>query len=183
VLKSLAVLMRPNISPTGRFRAAFARLFSTEPADSPVLNLQCFFAAMDVLASTSLTRSEIDADQLAIDYFAALRELQATAREQQDILSKLGWKIVPIPSMPDLYRSLNYLNGLHNRASYLMPAIGGFYRGLDDAAEQAFKAALGDQVAIIRIPSQEIQRHHGGLHCVASAYPLPTGAPAAPGQF
>jgi hypothetical protein len=171
VIRSLAPVIAPHISNQGQFRTGFVRLFSSEATDSPVLNMQCFFAAMDVLASSSLSNSEFDADEFTKKYFTALRDLDTTARQQQKILRKLGWKIVAVPSMPDLYRSINYLNGIHDKDRYIMPAVGGFYSALDQAAETAFKNALGGSVAVVRIFTQEIQRHNGGLHCVAAAYP------------
>jgi hypothetical protein len=100
-----------------------------------------------------------------------LLSLDAAARAQQDQLRKLGWKIVAIPSMPDLYHSLNYLNGLHDRTRFLMPAIGGLYARLDEAASQAFQKVLGEKVRIVRIFNAECQQKHGGVHCVAAAYP------------
>jgi hypothetical protein len=133
--------------------------------------MQCFFAAMDVLASSSLSNSEFDADEFTMKYFTALRDLDTTAHQQQKILRKLGWKIVAVPSMPDLYRSINYLNGIHDKDRYIMPAVGGFYSALDQAAETAFMNALGGSIAVVRIFTQEIQRPNGGLHCVAAAYP------------
>jgi agmatine/peptidylarginine deiminase len=66
---------------------------------------------------------------------------------------------------------VNYLNGLHAETRYLMPAMAGFYRRLDDKAADVFKQALGDEIQIVRIRTQEIQRQHGSVHCVVSAYP------------
>jgi hypothetical protein len=171
VIRALAETLHPFLNPKGQYRASLLRLFTDGAADSPVLNLQCFFAALDVLASTAFQNSDAPIDPLARDYFAALRELETTARAQRATLESLGWRVIPVPSMPDLHRSLNYINGLHDRSTYLMPSLGGFYAPLDDAAAAAFQRVLGDKIRVLRILSQDLQRHHGALHCVASAFP------------
>lgn len=169
-LEHVAEVVRPLLNERHQYRVECARLFATAPGDSPVFNLQSFCAAMDVLASLTLTGANQPKDDFSRRYFGALRELQATAGVQQAVLRELGWKVIPVPSMPDLYRSLNYLNGVHDRRRYLMPALGGFYAPLDEAAAKAFQEALGTDVKIVRIFTQELQRQHGALHCVAAAY-------------
>jgi hypothetical protein len=86
------------------------------------------------------------------------------------VFKSQGWKVVAIPSMSDLYRSINYLNGIHHRNGYVMPVFGGFYAPLDNAATAAFRQALGSEFKITPILSAESQRHHGGVHCTAAAY-------------
>ncbi|MHB8521096.1 MAG: agmatine deiminase family protein [Limisphaerales bacterium] len=171
VLRSLTDTLKPFVNERGQVRTSLVRLFASEPTDAPVFNLQCFFAAVDVLASTEITGADAPADAHARGYLAALRDLDTAERAQHARLRELGWKVVSVPSMPDLHYSFNYLNGLQDRTSYLMPAMGGFYAPLDDAAAAAFQSALGDQVRVVRVMSEEIQQHHGGLHCSASAYP------------
>ena len=116
------------------------------------------------------------ADELSRNYLIALRDLEQSRQAQIRELQKLGWKVVPIPSLPDMYRTINYVNGIHDRTRYLMPAQGGFYAFLDEAAGNAFKQALGPEIAIIPIFSAASQRNHGAVHCMASAYPRPAGA-------
>jgi hypothetical protein len=171
IIRALAETLQPFLNSKGQYRASLLRLFATGPSDSPVLNLQCFFAALDVLASTAFQDSDAPIDPLARDYFAALRDLESTARAQRATLESLGWRVVPVPSMPDLHRSLNYINGLHDRTSYLMPSLGGFYAPIDDAAAAAFHRVLGGKIRVVRILSQDLQRNHGAVHCVASAFP------------
>jgi hypothetical protein len=100
-----------------------------------------------------------------------MRRLNAARVAQTEVLKLQGWTIVAIPSMTDLYRGINYLNGIHHSGGYLMPAFGGFYAPLDNAAQAAFRRALGSGFKITPILSAECQRHHGGVHCAASAYP------------
>ncbi|MBI3192544.1 MAG: agmatine deiminase family protein, partial [Pedosphaera parvula] len=147
--------------------------------DGPVPNLQRFLTAMDLLAGTALLGPKAPSDTFTRQYFAALRAVLEAHQSFQERLQKLGWTIVPVPSMPDLYQSVNYLNGLQDRTRYLMPALGGFYTPVDDAAAATFQKALGASIKIIRIYSGELQQHHGGVHCVASAFPRFSGTPKA----
>jgi hypothetical protein len=171
VLRLVANAILPFSNERQRYRTALVRLFAAEATDSPVFNFQCFLAALDLLASGSSTNLKVPNDSLSADYFAALRRLDAAARAQQDELRKLGWKIVLVPSLPDLYHSLNYLNGIHDRTRFFIPAMGGFYTAMDDAAAETFQRALGEKVRLVRIYNSECQQKHGGVHCVASAYP------------
>lgn len=171
VLRTVASALTSALDPQGRYRTNLVRRFAAGPTDAPGLNFQCFLAALDVLASRALTGAAEPTEPLVRDYYAALREMEAAAGAQRDTLRRLGWTLVLIPSMPDLYRSVNYLNGLQERSRWVMPVWGGLYAGLDQAAANAFRQALGDGVRISRIFSQGLQSYHGGVHCAASAYP------------
>lgn len=153
------------------FRLAFVRLFAAIPTDAPMFNTRCFLAALDILASEALTGANEPPPGARRDYLAALRDLHVIGRAQQEQLRGLGWTVVPVPSMPDLHRSLNYVNGVQDRAKCLIPAIGGFYQGLDQAAAAAYQRALGTGVKVIPIQSAGIQISHGGVHCVSATYP------------
>ncbi len=168
--RSMAAACRPFLNENQQYRHALVRLFGVEATDSKVFNFQCFLAALDILASQNPQGDDSNGSSTN-QYFAGLRELETAARTQQENFKKLGWKIVRVPSMPDLDHSLNYLNGLQDRSRYLMPAMGGFYNSLDHAAAQAFQKALGEKVRIVRIFNPEAQQKHGGVHCVAAAYP------------
>lgn len=168
-LPLIATACRPFRNEHQQYRHALVRVFAVEPTDSAVFNFQCFLAALDILASQ--ISPETDDDGATTKYLAGLRELEGSARAQREEFKKLGWKIIPVPSMPDLDHSLNYLNGLQDQTRYLMPAMGGFYRSLDDAAAQTFQNALGENVRIVRVFNAEAQQKHGGVHCVAAAYP------------
>lgn len=141
--------------------------------DSAGANLHCFLMDLDMLASAILTENELPHHPGAQEYFRALRAIGLALRNQADLLKKLGWQVTAVPSMPDLYRSINYLNGIHDRTRYVMPAYGGFYTMLDQAAAESFQHALGPLVRIIPVPCATLQRNHGAIHCATSAYPRP----------
>jgi hypothetical protein len=52
-----------------------------------------------------------------------------------------------------------------------MPAYGGFYTKLDQAAQYTIQSALGESVQVIPILCAEMQRHYGGIHCMVSVLP------------
>jgi hypothetical protein len=94
---------------------------------------------------------------------------------QWEAIKQLGWRLVKIPSMPDLLRSINYLNGIQFPAGYVMPVFGGFYAALDRLAIAEMQKHLGPNHRIIPIRSAECQRRFGGVHCTTVAYPrIPT---------
>lgn len=71
-------------------------------------------------------------------------------------------------------------NGLQDRDRFLMPALGGFYESLDDAAAVVFRSVVGEQVRVIPIYTADLQLRHGAVHCVAAVYPrLPASGGAA----
>ncbi len=59
---------------------------------------------------------------------------------------------------------------LRLRQRYIMPAYGGFYAPLDEAAAEAFAAEL-EGVEVVPILCGESQRRVGAVHCSVSAYP------------
>ncbi len=63
------------------------------------------------------------------------------------------------------------INGIQDRSRYLMPAYGGFYRSLDEAAAEVFRQTLGPGVDVVPILCGESQRRVGAVHCSAAAYP------------
>ncbi|MBI4661710.1 MAG: hypothetical protein HY735_23040 [Verrucomicrobia bacterium] len=154
-----------------RHPLALAKVFAADRSDSAVGNFQCFLAALDMLTCLVLTEDNLPSDAPSRQYFLALKDLDSSRQTQAALLRKLGWEVVPIPSLPDMYRTINYLNGVHDRARYLMPAYGGFYSGLDQAAANAFKKALGAKVSVMPVFTAALQRNHGAVHCVASVYP------------
>ena len=104
----------------------------------------------------------------------AIRRLNAALRQQKIVLEAQGWRIIPVPSLPDMHRSINYLNGVHDRTQFLMPAWGGFYRELDIAAAAAFRQALGDEVEIVPLQCADSQLTYGAIHCMVSTFPRAT---------
>lgn len=148
-----------------------SRMFVADRTDFGVGNLQTFLLALDLLESSLpvAVDSSIRADRR--EYLDALRRLEAGRRHQVRELRKLGWTVAAIPSMTDLYRGVNYLNGIQHREGYVMPAFGGFYASLDQAAQAAIRETLGPELNITLVRSAECQRKHGGIHCTVAAYP------------
>jgi len=167
----LTTQLEPFITREGRLREDLVTVFASRPEDAAAANLALFLNAIDLLASEDLAGPEVSDPALDHDYLQALHELQTANREQRKLLGNLGWHLVPVPSLPDLKQSLNYLNGVHDRTRCLLPVNGGFYSDLDEAAMQVFRAALGPDVEIVPILTQDLQQRHGALHCAVSASP------------
>ena len=104
-------------------------------------------------------------------YLHALRRMTVARQAQIDVLRREGWKVVAVPSTGDLYRGINYLNGIHHRQGYILPVFGGFFARLDGEAIAAFRQAIGSEPKITSILTAESQRQHGGVHCTTAAYP------------
>ena len=155
----------------GRFPESLASSFSRGPADSGVGNLQRFLIAIDLLSSWTmdLDHPPPSYDPHAIAYLRSFRRRDAERRELAATLRKSGLDVVRIPSLPEEKRGIDFLNGVHDRDRYLMPAWGGLYAPLDEAARAAFAKALGPGVAIVPILTSESQRRGGGVHCSLSA--------------
>ena len=68
-------------------------------------------------------------------------------------------------------RSANAVNGVQDRGRYLMPAYGGLYAPLDEAARTAFARRLGPSVEIVPILCGESQRRYGAVHCSVAVFP------------
>ncbi len=151
--------------------ASLSKAFVADRMDFGAGNLQTFLLAVDLLESSLASVSDGPGDAGRREYLDALRRLDAGRRHQTRELRKLGWTVVAIPSMTDLYRGINYLNGIQHRDGYIMPVFGGFYTALDQAAHAAFREAIGPDVTLTPVRSAECQRKHGGVHCTASAYP------------
>ena len=148
-----------------------SKAFVADRTDSGVGNLQTLLLAMDLLESSLDPKESAAVDDERRDYLDALRRLEAGSRHLARELRKLGWKVVAIPSMTDLYRGINYLNGIQHRDGYIMPVFGGFYAPLDQAALTAFRGVLGPELTITPVRSADCQRKHGGVHCTVAAYP------------
>ena len=159
----------------GRFPESLASAFSRGPADSGVGNLQRFLIATDLLTSWTmdLDQPAPTFDPHAIAYLRSFRRRDAERRDLAATLRKAGLDVVRIPSLPEEKRGIDYLNGVHDRGRYLMPAWGGLYAPLDEAARAAFARALGPGVAIVPILTSESQRRGGGVHCSLSASGTP----------
>ncbi|MCH8852738.1 MAG: agmatine deiminase family protein [Planctomycetes bacterium] len=154
----------------GSFGLSFARLFSSEPVDSPVGNLQRFLTALDLLASRTFTPKQLPSRRHFLGYMRSMQRRRNDRQALHQQLRDLGFDVQPVPSLAEADRSINYLNGLHEKRRYLMPAYGGFYATLDRAAASVFEQALPG-VTVVPILCGESQRRVGAIHCSVAAYP------------
>ena len=164
----------PAWAPTATgYPSSLSPHFAASQFDSPTDNVQCFLLALDLIESTLdvANESATGADLDYALYLQALRRMNTARQAQMDVLRKQGWKVVAIPSTGDLYRGINYLNGIHHRQGYILPTYGGFFARLDGEAIAAFRQAIGAELRITSILTAESQRQHGGVHCTTAAYP------------
>lgn len=175
-LNRLTERMADGRTTNGIHRSSLAAMFRRSGIDSGAGNLQVFLQALTLLESELTKLGSRGPDPDKHEALRALQAVDAARRAQVAKLASLGWRIVPVPSLPNLYRSINYLNGLQHRDGYVMPVFGGFYAPLDVAAEAVFRAQLGPEARILRIQCAELQRKHGAVHCTAVAYPVPPEA-------
>jgi hypothetical protein len=168
---ALHVALKRFQDAQGRLATSVARAFARESLDAPGANLQCFLVALDWLArnpGAGLATSPLAERQT---YFAALRRLEDSLALQKQVLASLGWTVVPVPSLPDMFYGLNYVNGVHEPGRYLMPAYGGFYAAVDQVAADAFAKALDGNVTVVPLLCSDSQRSHGAIHCLVSVFP------------
>jgi hypothetical protein len=158
----------PHLKGPGRFAESFAQAFSTAPWDSGVGNLETFLLALDLLQSETVRARTAAADPNTAAYLESLRLRAADRLALAAALADLDFRIVRVPSFSDGDRGLNYVNGIHARGVYLMPAHGGLYASLDRAAQFVFEAALGSSVKVLPVNSSESQRRSGAVHCSVS---------------
>ncbi len=161
----------PHRAADRGFPSSLAIVLSTNAADSPVGNLQCLVLAIDVLMTTDATDARLPPPGPSRDYVEALRRIDQRRRALHDTLREHGWKVLAVPSLPAASRGITYVNGVHDRSRYLMPAYGGLYAPLDRKAAEAFAAHLGPDVEVIPILCAETQRRSGAVHCAISVYP------------
>ena len=166
-LDRLGPILGGQMNKQGRFGVSFARAFAVDEVDSPVGNLQRFLLAMDTFVHAHIRPTERHAKA----YLSSFRRRAADREELNTLLSSLGWKVVGVPSLADGDRSINYLNGIHDRGHYYMPAYGGLFAPLDDAAAKVFAEELGTEIAVVPILCGESQRRVGAIHCSVNLYP------------
>ncbi len=164
------ILDRRAIRP-GQYPESLTARFSTGLVDSGVGNFQRFLLAMD-LAVAEKYAGQTSIDAKASEYFGVLHRRAEDRAALWKRLENLRFKIVPIPSLAEGDRGVNYLNGIHERGRYLMPAYGGLFSELDAAASDAFRLELGNEVEVLPVYCAESQRRYGALRCAAAAYPL-----------
>lgn len=148
----------------GRFPLAFAATLREGAIDSGVGNLHRIMAGLDLLMSGTPAAIERVGDANHRTY---LRSLARRAEDRSQIraaLRNLGWKVVPVPGIGQGDRSINPLNGLHTPGVSLVPAYGGLFAGLDEAATGVVRGALGG-VEVRPVRTSESQRRDGALRC------------------
>ncbi len=170
-LRHLLEIVNAGRNASGKFDATTGAMFKSAGMDSAEGNLGVFLQALDLVESSLNSSDEDGGDPERATYLRALRAMDNARLTQIAALKPLGCRITMVPSMPNYYRSINYLNGIHHRAGYIMPAMGGFYAPLDAVAEQVFRDNIGEPTSILRIQCAALQRKQGAIHCVAAAYP------------
>ena len=155
----------------GKFPESFADVFAAGPSDSGIGNLQRFLLAVDTIAFSGSKPHWASADPHGAAYANSLKRRERDRAEVSGALSRLGWRVERIPSTSEGNRSLNYINGVHTPNSYLMPAYGGLYSGLDTAAQQSLERAWGPRVRVEPVYCGESQRRMGAVRCSVSAIP------------
>ncbi len=162
-----------RVDHTGRFPLSVAEIFSTGRTDSPVGNLRRFLVACDLLAVESLGSNIDGPDAYAAAYLRSLARREADRAALRKLLADAGLQVVQIPSLSDEEQSINYLNGLHDRTHYLMPAHGGLFAAVDRIAAQHFAKSVDTGVSIISIGCAETLRRDGAIRCSVGAYTQP----------
>lgn len=153
----------------GQFRESFARLFARGDHDSHVANFQRVLLAVDLLLGRAAGSRAGDPNTRAY-LEAGARQTQARA-ELAELLRAQGWSVVPVPSLSEGARSIDYLNGVHAQGLYLMPAWGGLFAALDARAQAAFESRLGAGVRVVPIFCSESQRRFGAVRCAVGVLP------------
>lgn len=170
-METIAACLGAQSQTFGHFPEEFAAAFSAGPADSGVGSLQRFLLALDILTAHVVGPGELPFDPYTTAYLRSFLRRDADRMELVRALEQLGWKVLPVPSLSDGSRGINYVNGVQDRGRYLMPAYGGIYTPLDQAAKAAFEAALGPSVRVVPILCGESQRRSGAIHCSVSVIP------------
>ncbi len=169
-LEQVGGLLQSRAVGRGQYPESLARAFSVGAADSGVGNLHRFLLAMDVVAFALLSENALPSERHARAYVHAFRRRTADRENLHRQITSLGWRVIGVPSLAETGRGLNYINGLHDRTRYLLPAYGGLYRPLDEAAAKKIQMALSENVTVIPILCGESQRRDGGVHCSVSAF-------------
>ena len=164
------------LGPDGRFPLSLAERFATSPADSGVGNLQRFLLALDLLISRDLKPQEMPGSRHARSSLLAMQREEAQRQAMHQRLRELGMDVVSVPNLVATARGMACLNGLQLKGMYVMPAYGGLYRAVDDAAKATIAAALGPEVRILPIECGESQRRSGAVRCSLAVFPKLAGA-------
>lgn len=171
-----AVLAKGSRGP-GEFARSFAERFSCGPADSGVGNLQCFLRAMDIWSLKNVQAQGVSHGDATLASCHALMRRESDRATIRSLMKILHWDVAAIPSMGDSKRALNYLNGIHDTSRFFMPAYGGTFEKVDQAAQAAVRKAFGPSVEIVPVRCAESQRREGAVRCSAAVMYAPPSAP------
>lgn len=171
-------LERLAVKP-GQWSVDLVRAFGNAPGESAVGNFHLFTTSVDILRTSGEGEGAYPGVDHASAYCRSLIRRRAQRHELVRELERLGWGVVPVPSLADSEQSLCYLNGIQAPQRYLMPAYGGMYASLDSQAGSAVSRAWGVAVQIDLIRCSESLRRDGGVHCSASVYSRGGHLPAA----
>lgn len=152
----------------GQYSEELAAGFVASAGDHAAGNLRVFLLALDLLAAELATPSGLPSDRHARAYLASFRRRDADRRQLHRKLEEARIRLVRVPSLSDGAIGPNAINGVHTPGTYLMPAWGGFYAPLDDAARAAYQAAMGESVNVVGICCAESQRRSGAVRCSVS---------------
>jgi hypothetical protein len=128
-------------------------------------NLHRIMAGLDLLISGSPAAVERVDDVNHRVYLRSLAKRSEDRSQVRSALRNLGWSVVPVPGIGQGDRSINPLNGLHTPGLFLMPAYGGLFAELDEAAARVVRGALGAGVEVRPVRTSESQRRDGALRC------------------
>ncbi len=160
-----------KLSEGGAYPLTVASHFASGDTDGPAANFERFLLSLDILAARSLGDGEMPGDPMIRAYISSLKRRETERAGLHAMLADEGWRVIAIPSLSDERRGVNYVNGFHVPGRYLMPAYGGIFAALDDAAAHAIRAAFDGEVEVVKIFCGETQRRLGAIHCAASIYP------------
>jgi hypothetical protein len=161
----------------GRLTPLFTSMFVAAPMESGAGNALRLLVAMDILTAHAITASGLDAlSDESSQYLQTFRRRAEDRRALAARLESLGMVVALVPSMSDEDASINALNGIHLPGAYLMPAFGGLYGGVDEAAVDVLGRVFGPGVQIRPLRSAALQAAYGGPHAASSVYPAFGGA-------
>jgi len=155
----------------GAYTENIVAAFCAGEVDSGAASIARFLLAMDILTGLQLKADELPSDPFARAYVRSLQRRAEDRARLHAALAELGWRVAPVASLSDENRGINYVNGFHVPGRYLMPAYGGFFASVDQAAAEQIRAALGAEVEVVPVLCGETQRRLGAIHCAASIYP------------
>ena len=167
----------PLLDPQGVFNPRFTAAFLGSAPESGAINAMRFLVALDTLAAvyTPPKPSESAPPSPLRQYMDAIRRHEADRVKLAARLQQLGMLVRFVPGLSDHQVGVNYVNGINLPDAFMMPACGGTYAALDEAAQRELANAFGPNVQIKPIRAAAMQANDGGLHCLVGMYPAAPG--------